>query len=118
MPPSFKPGPLVSHVNSAEPAEEGEADPFQDETVIAAARCLPMWSQGAAPFVPSEEIAAAKGLQGECLAQLQAFETGVEEDIQQLKGEWCCLTTWGQAVPRPNTRMSSGSHVHDPAPGL
>lgn len=102
-----------------EPSEEGEADPFQDETVIAAARCLPMWSDGAAPFVPSEEIAAAKGLQAECMAQLQGFETAVEEDLQQLKGELKCNPAEVQGGPLgPTQGRREAGWVHGSAPEL
>ena len=51
-----------------------------DGAVIAAARTLPMWSEGDIPPIPSLEINAAKALQEECQQILAEYSTTSEQD--------------------------------------
>lgn len=52
--------------------------------VIAAARTLPMWSDGDMPPIPSMERKAARELQEECHQMLAEFSTTSRQDQQIL----------------------------------
>ncbi|CAI5475291.1 unnamed protein product [Closterium sp. Yama58-4] len=62
-------------------------DPFVDGALVAALRCLPTWTNGDVPAVPSEELRAVRWLQQRCREQLGAFPTTVEEDEAVLESE-------------------------------
>ncbi|KVH89407.1 Rubisco LS methyltransferase, substrate-binding domain-containing protein [Cynara cardunculus var. scolymus] len=66
------------YYHNAKLANEG--DNFVDGAVIAAARTLPMWSEGDLPPVPSLEIKSAKALQEECQEMLAEYSTTSEQD--------------------------------------
>ncbi|CAM6094608.1 unnamed protein product [Calypogeia fissa] len=51
-----------------------------DGAVLAAARALPTWSEEDLPFLPSQEIKAARNLKQECKQLLQTFPTTLDED--------------------------------------
>ncbi|CAI5997076.1 unnamed protein product [Closterium sp. NIES-65] len=55
-------------------------DPFVDGALVAALRCLPTWTNGDVPAVPSEELQAVRWLQQRCWEQLGAFPTTLQQD--------------------------------------
>ncbi|KAL8170209.1 hypothetical protein V2J09_022013 [Rumex salicifolius] len=57
-----------------------DGNSFVDGAVIAAARTLPTWSEGAVPPIPTIERKAAKELQEECQQMLRDFPTTLKQD--------------------------------------
>ncbi|CAI7787866.1 unnamed protein product, partial [Closterium sp. NIES-53] len=62
-------------------------DPFVDGALVAALRCLPTWTNGDVPAVPSEELRAVRWLQQRCREKLGAFPTTLEQDEAVLESE-------------------------------
>ncbi|XP_020103440.1 protein PLASTID TRANSCRIPTIONALLY ACTIVE 14 isoform X1 [Ananas comosus] len=65
----------------------GEDNSFMNGAVIAAARTLPMWSDGDMPPIPSMERKAARELQEECHQMLSEFSTTSRQDQQILDSD-------------------------------
>ncbi|KAI8524767.1 hypothetical protein RHMOL_Rhmol13G0174700 [Rhododendron molle] len=61
-----------------------DAEGFIDGAVLAAARTLPTWSDGAVPPIPSAERKAVKELQEECRQRLTEFPTTADQDMHIL----------------------------------
>nr|CAD1840318.1 unnamed protein product [Ananas comosus var. bracteatus] len=65
----------------------GEDNSFMNGAVIAAARTLPMWSDGDMPPIPSMERKAARELQEECHQMLAELSTTSRQDQQILDSD-------------------------------
>ncbi|XP_052191142.1 protein PLASTID TRANSCRIPTIONALLY ACTIVE 14 isoform X2 [Diospyros lotus] len=75
-------GLVEEYYHNSQLASDGES--FVDGAVIAAARTLPIWSDGDVPPIPSAERRAVKELQEECQRMLAEFPTTAEHDQQIL----------------------------------
>ncbi|GJP49705.1 hypothetical protein CLOM_g8885 [Closterium sp. NIES-68] len=75
-------------------------DPFVDGALVAALRCLPTWTNGDVPAVPSEELRAVRWLQQQCRQQLGAFPTTLQEDeaVLELEGTEDKSARWWAAI--------------------
>ncbi|OAY74081.1 Protein PLASTID TRANSCRIPTIONALLY ACTIVE 14, partial [Ananas comosus] len=71
-------------INFSNLLSAGEDNSFMNGAVIAAARTLPMWSDGDMPPIPSMERKAARELQEECHQMLSEFSTTSRQDQQIL----------------------------------
>ncbi|CAI5949132.1 unnamed protein product [Closterium sp. NIES-64] len=72
--------PPYSSLTPQPPAGDSPPDPFVDGALVAALRCLPTWTNGDVPAVPSEELQAVRWLQQRCWEQLGAFPTTLQQD--------------------------------------